>query len=156
MIKRILIILFIMLIVGGFFSKDALAGPPWPAEVIQIREGESCWFSWLDKSGNTILLYGQGMWEVQWKNGQAQWNCHTTIDFTDPEIATFEEARGYFESWGLTDYFRSNGAFRVTTSTQPIPLACEWDSDHPLADNAIWITTPNGNTNISCHFTFEP
>ena len=141
MTKRLLIVLLVPIILGALFSSDVLAGPPWPAEVIQIKEGEFCTFPWMNSSYEVIYLSGSpGIWVAQYHSGRLQWNCHPFIDFTDPNLLSLDEVCAV-----APDYCNGNGSFMWAD------IPCYGDGDI-LANNSLMIVTPNGNVNIGCRF----
>ena len=158
MLKRMLVIICVLGIAAGLFSSSALAGPPWPAEVFQIREGEFCYFTWLDENFQGITLTGPGIWVAQYHNGRVQWNCHTIIDFSDPNIASLDQVCDFVEGAGL-DLCKGNGSFVWSTAYEPLPMSCsagDANGNVYYSDNALYIVTPNGNVNITCHFDMSP
>lgn len=144
MSKRIVIVLLVTLIIGAMFSSNAMAGPPWPAEVLHPADGELCYFPWVNTSYEFVTLEGPATWVAQYHSGQAQWNCHTTIDFTDPSLLSLDEI-----CTAAPDYCRGNGSFMW------VDIPC-YGNNGELAKNSLMTVTPNGNVNIGCQFTLSP
>jgi hypothetical protein len=144
MSKRLLVILLVQIILGALFSSSVLAGPPWPAEVIHVKEGVFCDFPWVNSNYEVITLSGgPGIWVAQYHSGQLQWNCHTSIDFNDPTLLSLDELCAM-----APDFCRGNGSFMW----KDIP--CYGDGDL-LANDSQMIVTPNGNVNIGCRFNLN-
>ena len=159
MLKRMLVVLCVLAIALGLFSSSALAGPPWPAEVVQIREGDFCYFPWLNDNFELVNPTGPGMWVAQYHNGQVQWNCHTVLDFDSPDIASFDDMCWFVEEVYGLDLCNGNGSFYWSNTYEPYPLTCSWaDAEGNLywAESNHMVATPNGNVNISCHFDMTP
>jgi hypothetical protein len=158
MFKKIIVIVAVLLIAGSIFSTDAFAGPPWPAEVFQIREGEFCWFTWLNDNFEVVNPTGTGMWTVQYLNGQLQWNCHTVLDFSSPDIASTAEVCAAVEALGL-DLCNGDGSFRWEQTYEPLPNICGWadaQGNEYFSDASHTVVSPSGQVNISCHFDLSP
>ncbi len=157
MLKRLLVILILFGISVGLFSSSALAGPPWPAEVIQIREGDFCWFPWLNDNYEGVTLTGTGIWVLQYHNGQLQWNCHTILDFDLPEVASTKDVCMRSELYGL-GLCNGNGSFFWSSTNEIIPFGCadEVNGEIYYSNSAHMVVTPNGNVNISCKYDILP
>jgi hypothetical protein len=143
MSKRIIVILAVTLILGVLLSSSALAGPPWPAEVIQIRDGTMCYFPWVSSSYEIINLEAPGMWVAQYHSGHIQWNCHTIIDFTDPNLLNLDQVCAI-----APDYCNGNGGFVWQA------IDC-YDSGY-LTNDSLMVVSPNGNANVGCRFNINP
>jgi hypothetical protein len=140
MLKRLLIVLLVTIFLGAMFSSDALAGPPWPAEVIHVRDGEMCNFPWVNSNYEIITLIGdRGTWVAQYHNGHIQWNCHTNIDFTNPELLSLDEVCAL-----APDFCKGNGSFQWP--------GIDCYADTYLTNDSVFVVTPSGNVTVSCHF----
>jgi hypothetical protein len=144
MFKRMLIVFVLLGVASGLLTRDATAGPPWPAEVIQIRDGDFCNFPWMNSNYELITLTGPGIWVAQYHSGQLQWNCHTSIDFADPYLLSVQEVCAI-----APDLCNGNGTF-IWREDSVIPLACV-DLGLVANDN-IMVVNPSGQANIICHF----
>lgn len=143
MFKRLLIVLLVAIILGALFSSDVLAGPPWPAEVFHVKEGEFCYFPWVNTSFEVITLAGgPGIWVAQYHSGHIQWNCHPYIDFDDPELLNLDEVCAL-----APDMCSGNGSFHWPG------IDCYADSY--LSNDSLMVVTPSGNVTISCHFDLD-
>ena len=159
MLKRFVVILFVLAIAAGFLSRSAAAGPPWPAEVVQIREGDFCWFTWLNDNYEFVYPTGTGMWEVQYHNGKLQWNCHTILNYNDPNIASLDQVCWFVDTEGGLNLCNGKGSFVWTSADEQAPFGCSWEDaagNIYYSDTAHMVATPNGNVNISCHFDITP
>jgi len=158
MLKHIVIILAVICICSVAFMRDAKAGPPWPAEVIQIREGDFCYFPWLDDNLAGVTLTGTGIWVAQYKNGHIQWNCHTKLDFSDPNIASLDQVCEFTDIQNGLDICNGNGSFFWTEAYEPAPFGCADEVNGIIyySDAAHMVVTHNGNVNISCHYDIIP
>ena len=138
--KRLLIIVLIPIILGGLFSSDVRAGPPWPA---QIYFGEdTCISTWLDANNNFIEVYSDGIWVVQEKNQQATAACHIKLDFNT--MATPTQACEYLMTLGYPDL--CNGpTFRVHG------IDCRIYGD-TITYNSQYLVTPSGELTLECHY----
>lgn len=145
MLKKSIFILICLVLMLGVLSSSALAGPPWPAEVLQIRDGDFCYFPWVNSNYELITLTGSGMWTVQYLNGVAQWNCHTYVDYDDPYLLSLDEICAL-----APDLCNGNGSFLWTNETG---LSC-YMLDDTLAYNNYIVATPGGHVNLSCHFKY--
>jgi hypothetical protein len=149
MLRRSIFSIACLVLLLVTMSGSALAGPPWPAEVVQIRDGDLCYFPWFDNNLNPLTLTGPGMWVVQYKNGVVQWNCHTKIDFTNPELITVEEICA-IAPWACN----GNGSLLLTEKDN---FLCTWgDLGEYTAYNNFMMVAPSGQVNISCHFKIAP
>jgi hypothetical protein len=140
MIKRLLIILFVLAIATGLLSRSAVAGPPWPAQV--YFQEDVCISTWLDADLNFISIYGDGIWVVQEKNQQATLACHTTLDFDT--MATPAQACEYLMTLGYPD-FCNGPTFRV----HGIDCAIY---DETITNNSQYLVTPSGQMTLECHY----
>ena len=140
MSKRLLIIVLVLFILGALFSSDALAGPPWPAQV--YFEEDICMSTWLDSNLNFITIYGDGIWVVQEKNHQATLSCHTTLDFN--AMATPTQACEYLITLGYPD-FCNGPTFRI----HGIDCAIYGDT---ITTNSQYMVTPSGEMTLECHY----
>jgi hypothetical protein len=143
MFKRLLIIALFAVIMGLLFSSDVIAGPPWPAEVIQIRDGTMCYFPWVSSGYELISLEAPGMWVAQYHSGHIQWNCHTNIDFTDPNLLSLDDVCAI-----APDMCRGNGVF--------LWQGIDCYSDSYFTNQSSMVVTPSGNANVGCRFNINP
>ena len=138
--KRLLVIVLIPIILGGLFSSEVRAGPPWPA---QIYFGEDvCTTTWLDFDLNFVTIFGYGIWVVQEKNQQATLACHTKLDFNT--MATPAQACDYLITLGYPDFckgptFRFHG------------IDCFIYGD-TITNNSQYLVTPSGEMTLECHY----
>jgi hypothetical protein len=136
MFKRMMIILAVVCLCSVAFIRDAKAGPPWPAAV--YWEDDICVTSWMDKGGNFIEIYGDGIYKVHEFNNSVTLSCHDKVNFD--EVATIEEVCALFP--GVCD---EHGA----ADNSGFPCWIYYDY---VTYDSHFVMNPSGNWTLTCHF----
>jgi len=143
MFKKFLFVLICLAFIVGATSSAALAGPPWPPEVVTPPNGkEGCvmpWIAWVDGFPTIIVVNGTISWVYQPKTGVWNLSCHLFIDFDDPSMATIAEVCAIDPGLCVHGPFNWSG------------FECYGGYDLYTTDTS-YVVNPSGHALGVCHF----
>ena len=142
MLKRSLFLLVCLALLLGATSSSALAGPPWPAEVVTPTDGWCVmpWLAWVNGEATFIDVYGTYSYAYQPKSGMWNASCHLFIDFNDPSMLSIDEVCAMFPD---------------TLSCSHATLQWNgWECTGPyglITYDSHYVVNPSGHSTSMCH-----
>jgi len=145
MLKRSIFVLVCLALLLGATSNSALAGPPWPAEVV-IPTDDWCWSPWVawDAEGNAqMITLTDGSWRSTYQPLTGVWNvtCRFFIDFNDPSMASIDEVCAM-----VPDLLDCNHGVLIWRG-----IGCSY-SETMYTEDTQMVVNPSGYYKVSCHF----
>lgn len=143
MFRKLMFVLVCLALMLGATSSAALAGPPWPAEVLIPTDNEciSPWVAWVNGEATIISVNGSWRWSYQPHTGVWNATCHHFIDFNDPSMATIDEVCSL-----APDLFDCSQGVLIWRG-----LGCEAYYGLYTTDTQM-VVNPSGNYTVACHF----